>query len=70
LYAGFGWKIGGKEPLERLRRGWKDNVKTYFQEVRWGDMDWINLADDTDRWLTSESCGKPSCSIKCGEFLD
>ena len=21
-----------------------------LQDVRWGGMDWVNLADDTDRW--------------------
>ena len=35
----------------------------------WG-MDWIELAQDRDRWRAPE-CGNGSTgSIKCGEFLD
>jgi hypothetical protein len=39
-----------RRPLGRPRRRWEDNIKTDFQEVGWG-MDWINLAQDRDRWL-------------------
>jgi len=28
---------------------WEDNIKKELQEVGWG-MDWIVLAQDTDRW--------------------
>ena len=43
-------KPEGRRPLERPRRGWEDNIKMGFREVGWGDMDWINLAQDRDRW--------------------
>jgi len=34
-------------------------------------MDWIELAQDRDRWRVICECGNvPSGSIKCGEFLD
>jgi hypothetical protein len=36
----------GKRPLGRPRRGWKDNIKMALQEVGWGGMDWIELAED------------------------
>ena len=39
-----------KRPLERLSRRWEDNIKMYLQEVGCGDMDWIELAEDRDRW--------------------
>jgi hypothetical protein len=39
----------GRRPLGRPRRRWEDNIKTDLQEVGWG-MDWIELAQDTDRW--------------------
>ena len=37
-------------PLGRPRRRWKDNIKTDLQEVGCGGMDWIDLAQDRDRW--------------------
>jgi hypothetical protein len=49
-------KPEGKRPLERPRRRWEDNIKMDLQEVGCGDMDWIDLAQDRDRWraLVSE----------------
>jgi len=40
----------GKIPLRRSRRRWKDNIKMDHQEVGFGGMDWIDLAQDGDRW--------------------
>jgi hypothetical protein len=37
-------KPEGKIPLGRLRRRWVDNIKMNLREIRWGDMDWIDLA--------------------------
>jgi len=37
-------------PLGRPRRTWKDNIEMDLQEVGCGGMDWIELAQDTDRW--------------------
>ena len=45
-------KHGGKRPLGRPRRRWKDNIKIDLQEVRCGVMTWIKLAQDRDRWRT------------------
>jgi hypothetical protein len=39
----------GRRPLERPRRRWEDNIKMDLQEVGWG-MDWIDMAQDRDRW--------------------
>ena len=44
------WKPEGKRPLERSRRRWEDNIKMDLQEVGCGGMDWIELAQDRDRW--------------------
>jgi hypothetical protein len=43
-------KPEGKRPLGRPRRRWEDNIKMGFQEVECGGMDWIELAEDRDRW--------------------
>ena len=43
-------KPDGKRPLGRLRRRWEDNIKIDLQEVGCGGMDWIDLAQDRDRW--------------------
>jgi len=43
-------KPEGKRPLGRPRRRWEDNNKMDLQEVGCGGMDWIELAQDRDRW--------------------
>jgi hypothetical protein len=40
----------GRRKLGRPRRRWEDNIKMQLQEVGWGGMDWIDLAQDRDRW--------------------
>ena len=45
-------KPEGKRPLGRPRLGWEDNIKMDLQEVGCGAMDWIELAQDRDRWRT------------------
>ena len=44
------WKREGKRPLGRPRRRWKNNIKMDIQEVGCEGMDWIDLAQDRDRW--------------------
>jgi len=39
-------KPEGKRPLGRPRRKWEDNIKMNLQEVGYGSMDWIELAQD------------------------
>jgi hypothetical protein len=38
-----------KRPMGRPRRRWEDNIKMDFKEVGYGDIDWIELAQDRDR---------------------
>ena len=40
----------GKRPLGRPRCRWEDNIKNDLQKVRRGGTDWIDLAQDRDRW--------------------
>jgi hypothetical protein len=43
-------KPEGKRPLGRPRRRWVDNIRMDLGEVGWGDVDWIGLAQDRNRW--------------------
>ena len=43
-------KPEGKRPLGRPRRRWEDNIKTDLKEVGRGYGDWMELAEDRDRW--------------------
>jgi hypothetical protein len=40
----------GRRPLGRPRRRWEDNIKMDLREMGFGDVDWIHLAQDRDRW--------------------
>ena len=37
-------------PLGRPRRRWEDNIKMNLQEMGGGCGDWMELAQDRDRW--------------------
>ena len=43
-------KPEGKRPLGRPRCRWEDNNKMDLHEVGCGGIDWIELAQDRDRW--------------------
>jgi hypothetical protein len=43
-------KPEGKRPLGRPKFRWEDNIKMDLQEAGCGGMDWIELAQDKDRW--------------------
>jgi hypothetical protein len=43
-------KTDGKRPLRRPRSRWGDNIKMDLQKVGFGFMDWIEVAQDRDRW--------------------
>ena len=43
-------KHEGKRPLGRPRCRWEDNIKVDLQEVGCGSTDWIELAQEGDRW--------------------
>ena len=43
-------KPGRKRPLGTPRCRWEDNIKNDLQEVGCGGMEWIELAQDRDRW--------------------
>jgi len=43
-------KTEGKRQLGRPRHRWEDNIKMDLQEVGCGGTEWIELAQDRDRW--------------------
>jgi hypothetical protein len=43
-------KPEGRRQLGRPRRKWVDNIRMDLGEVEWGDVDWIGLAQDKNRW--------------------
>jgi hypothetical protein len=50
IYRVLVGKPEGKRPLGRPRRRWEDNIKMNLQEVGFGNMDWIEMAYDRERW--------------------
>jgi len=50
VYRFWVGKPEGKRPLARPRLRWEDNIKMDLQEVGCGGMDWIELAQDRDKW--------------------
>jgi hypothetical protein len=51
-------KPEGKRPLGRHRRRWEDNIKMDVEEVGGGRGDWMELAQDRDRWRALVSKAK------------
>ena len=50
VYSVLVGKPEGKSPLGRTRLRWEENIKMDLQEVRGGCGDWMELAQDRDRW--------------------
>jgi hypothetical protein len=45
-------KPEGKRPLGTPRRMWVDNIKMDLGDIEWGDVNWICLFQDRDKWRT------------------
>ena len=43
-------RLEGRRPLGWPRRRWGDNIKMDLQEVGGGCEDWMEFAQDRDRW--------------------
>jgi hypothetical protein len=63
-------KPEGKRSLGRPRRRWEDNIKMDLEEVGGGSGDWMERAQDRDRWRALVSKVMNFGFHKCGEFLD
>jgi hypothetical protein len=57
-------KPDGRRSLRRPRRKWVDNIKMDHIEREWGVMDWIDLAQDKDKWRALVNI------VKCWEVLE
>jgi hypothetical protein len=60
----------GRGPLGRSRHWWVDNIRMDLGEVRWGDVDWIGLAQDRNRRSSCKLGIEPLGSIKCWETIE
>ena len=49
MYRVLVGKPEGQRPLGRPKRRWEDNIKMDLQEVGWGCVDWMELAQDRER---------------------
>jgi hypothetical protein len=47
---GYWWEARGKETTRKTKTRWVDNITMDHVEVGWGDVDWIGMAQDSDRW--------------------
>ena len=52
MYRVFVGKPEGERPLARPKRRWVENIRMDLQDVGCGYVDWIELAQDRDRWRT------------------
>jgi hypothetical protein len=43
-------KPEGTRPLGRPRRRWADNIKMDLRKIGWAGLDWIDMAQDRDKW--------------------
>jgi hypothetical protein len=43
-------RLEGKRPLGRPRRRWENGIRMDLREIGWGSVDWIQLAQNRDRW--------------------
>jgi hypothetical protein len=50
VHTGFSWANLRETPLGRPGRKWHDNIEMNLREIGCGDMDWIGVAQDRDRW--------------------
>jgi hypothetical protein len=60
----------GKRPLGRPRHRLVDNIKMDLREIGWDGMDWIDLAQDTDKWRSLvNTVMNFRVSLNAGKFL-
>jgi hypothetical protein len=69
MYKFLVGKPEGKRLLGRPRYRWVGNIRIDLGEVGWGDVNWIGLAQDRDRWRALVNGNEPLDSIECWETI-
>jgi hypothetical protein len=59
------WLENLKKPLQRPMHRWKDNRRD-LTETWWEGVEWIQLAQDTDKWWASETVMNHLLPYKAG----
>jgi hypothetical protein len=49
VHTGFWWEDLREGTIWKTRRRCEDNIKMDLQEVGWGGVGWIDMAQDRDR---------------------
>jgi hypothetical protein len=44
------YSLPSERPLGTPRQRWVDHIKMDLGEIGWSDVDWIDLAQDRDKW--------------------
>jgi hypothetical protein len=52
VYMTLEGKPEGKKPLRRCRRRLVDNIKMHLREIGWSGMNWIDLSQNRNQWMT------------------
>jgi hypothetical protein len=60
----------GKRSLGRLRHKWMDSIKSYFREIGWDGVGWIDVGHDRDQWRALVNTNESSGSMKCWDVLE
>jgi hypothetical protein len=66
VYSLLVGKPEGRRTLRRPRHRWVNNIKMDLGETRWSGVDWIDLAQDRDKWRALVNAGKLSSGYRTG----
>jgi hypothetical protein len=62
-------KPEGKRPLGRPRRGWEGGMRMDLREIGLGSVEWIQLAQDRDRWRAVVNAVMNLCVLAPPSFI-